>query len=80
MDGCKLGNWCKGVEIVNAWYLGEPLGNEVGLVSDDIACGVLFGLEDPFGPNNVGFSWGLNKLSSSCFLDCFKFLMDSFLT
>ena len=79
MDGHELGNQCKGVEIVDTWYLGEPLGNEVGLVSDDVACGILLGLEDPFVPNNVGFSWGLDKLPGSCFLECFKFIMDGFL-
>jgi len=46
--GCKFGYRCIGVVIVDTADLAETLGDETGLVSDNIACGILLCLENPF--------------------------------
>ena len=71
MDCCELGDWCKGVKIVNAGYLGKSLCDEVGLILDDVSSCILLHMEDPLGSYDIGIgsdmtaAWLCSKMHKS---------------
>ena len=54
LDGSKLGNGCKCVQVVDTWYLRKSLDNKTHLVPYDITCSILLRAEDPFCGRKVG--------------------------
>ena len=78
-DQCELGDRHKSVKVVDAWHLGETLGNEPRLVADDVSSSVLFRPEDPLGTYDVGSQRCVSKFPSTSFTQRFKLVMDSLL-
>jgi hypothetical protein len=56
LGGRELGHMCIGVVVIDTIDLAKPLCHQVSLESGDDAHGVLFGLEDPLGANDI-CSW-----------------------
>ena len=77
--GRKLGHWRICVIVVDATDLAEALGDEAGLVANDVAGCILLRLEDPFGADDICSRQCLLQLPGTSSLERGQFLLDGFL-
>ena len=67
------------VKVINTQNLRESLGNEMGLLSNDISVSVFLCSKDPFLSYNVGTSRWSDQDPSASISDRGKFLFNSLL-
>jgi hypothetical protein len=71
-NGGQSGHRSKGVKVIDPRNLKKSLCDKLHFVSNDITGHILFGLEDPFGSNDIGAEWGIDQFPCSGFTQHFR--------
>jgi hypothetical protein len=69
-DGREFSDRGKCVEVIDTGNLGEALGDESGLVPDDVARGVAFGSKNPLRADDVDTRRRTDKCPCPVLLQC----------
>src|SRR5713226_2562282 len=67
---------CVSIIIIDAIDLTETLCHQSSFVPGNVACGILFGLENPLGANYVCIWWCLLKSPGAGGLQCGQLFLD----
>jgi hypothetical protein len=69
---------CVSVIVIDTIDLTETLCYQFSFVLGDIACSILFCLENPLGADYICIWWCLLKSPGACGLQCGQFILDGF--